>query len=137
MQRAARTDDDAKELRSLNMATRSVWGLGDEEFPYARETLASDMACARADGTNLIQTLSSSWRLDSSAPVSAYNMLDPFPSDVEPWEPLCSSLYGLGKCQYDFTIAQRDMMQGYGEIMNSIVGPGIETMIIFVIPARK
>ena len=110
---------DAGELHCLNMAARSVWGLGDHEFPYKVARLQADIDRARANSRNAVADGSSEWHATAAEPV-VESMLDPFPGDVESWPPLCSEKYGIGRCRNDFTQTELDAVDLYDAIISSI-----------------
>ena len=115
-----REQAESYESHCRNMALRSLWGMGDQDFPYAAQALQHDMDEARARGVNLVSEFALAWRAAHEEPVIA-DALDPFPADVSPDNPSCWEVYGVGRCQFDLSIDARAAMSEYDEVIDSII----------------
>jgi hypothetical protein len=69
---------------------------------------------------NFVSSEAEAWQALTGEPVFE-SMLDPFPFDLAPWEPLCSKIFGFGRCAADFQPEQLEAITSYTEVLNSIV----------------
>ena len=116
---AAVSDQRSQDQLSFNIVTRSVWGLGDKDYPYAVATLQDEMSRAQASADNLVHNMSAVWRQEFEDPIVG-NVLEPFPSHVDPPQALCSEVYGC-RCKLSLRDDEVQTIDQHNGILDSIV----------------